>query len=75
MADKYVCSKCKMSGAKKFVPYKVIYDDNGESVKFMAQLCERCFKEIFDTSKAPAQSTDEKIAEKKGEDFDESSKG
>lgn len=72
MADKYVCSRCKMSGAKKFVPYKVIYNADGESVKFVKQLCERCFEEIFKTSEAPAQSTEEKIAEN-SEESNESS--
>ena len=48
MEDKSVCSKCGMSGAKTFIPYKVIYD-NGELIKFKKQLCERCFEELFET--------------------------
>ena len=63
MADKYACSRCKMSGTKRFIPYKVIKDENGESVKFIMQLCERCFKELFETDEAPAPSTEEKIIE------------
>ena len=60
MADKYACMRCKCSGAKSLVPYKIIRDDNGESVKFVGQLCERCYKELFETNKAPAPSTEEK---------------
>ena len=41
MEDKYACMRCKCSGAKSLVPYKIIRDDNGESVKFVGQLCER----------------------------------
>lgn len=48
MADKYSCMKCKCAGAKTLVPYKVIKDINGESVRFVGQLCERCFKELFE---------------------------
>lgn len=60
MADNYACMRCKCSGAKAFVPYKIIRDDNGESVKFVGQLCEQCYKELFETNKAPAPSTEEK---------------
>ena len=48
MADKYMCMKCKCAGAKSFVPFKIIEDRDGMSVKFRGQLCERCFKELFD---------------------------
>lgn len=67
MADKYACMRCRCSGAKSLIPYKLIRDDNGESVKFVGQLCERCFKELFETSKAPAPSAEEKNAGKEGE--------
>ena len=67
MEDKYACSRCGINGIKKLIPYKVIYNADGESVKFVKQLCEKCFKELFNTNKAPAPSTDEKIEEKKGE--------
>jgi len=60
MADKYMCMKCKSAGAKTLVPYKLIEDRNGESVKFVGQLCERCFKELFETNEAPAPSTEGK---------------
>ena len=48
MADKYMCMKCKCAGAKSLVPFKIIEDRDGMSVKFRGQLCERCFKELFD---------------------------
>ena len=51
MTDKYTCSKCKCAGAKSLIPYKIIEDKNGESVKFVAQLCERCYKELFEKAK------------------------
>lgn len=60
MADKYTCTRCKCSEAKSLVPYKIIRDDNGESVKFIGQLCEQCYKELFETDNAPAPSTEEK---------------
>lgn len=58
MADKHMCMKCKCAGAKSLVPYKIIEDRDGESVKFVGQLCERCFKELFETNTAPAPSTE-----------------
>lgn len=61
MEDKYACMRCKCSGAKSLVPYKIIRDDNGESVKFVGQLCEKCFKELFETNEAPAPSTEEVV--------------
>lgn len=60
MADKYACMRCKCAGAKSLIPYKIIRDNNGESVKFIGQLCERCYKELFETNTAPAPSTDKK---------------
>ena len=48
MTDKYMCMKCKCAGAKLLVPFKVIEDRDGMSVKFRGQLCERCFKELFE---------------------------
>ena len=65
MADKYACKRCKCAGAKSLIPYKIIRDDNGESVKFVGQLCERCYKELFETNTAPAPSTEEKVKEEK----------
>lgn len=60
MSEKYICMKCKSAGAKTLVPFKVIEDRDGESVKFRGQLCERCFNELL----APAQS-------EKGKDEDD----
>lgn len=54
MSDgKYICMKCKSAGAKSLVPFKIIEDRNGESVKFRGQLCEKCFNELM----VPAQNT------------------
>ena len=50
MAKDYVCSKCKKTGNKNTVPYKIIketVDKDGTIVKFIGQLCEECYKEIF----------------------------
>ena len=48
MSDgKYVCMKCKCAGAKSLVPFKVIEDRDGESVKFRGQLCEKCFNDFI----------------------------
>ena len=43
-----MCIKCKCAGAKSLVPFKIIEDRDGMSVKFRGQLCERCFKELFE---------------------------
>ena len=51
MDNKYMCMKCKCAGAKSLVPFKVIEDRDGMSVKFRGQLCERCFKELFEDKK------------------------
>ena len=56
MSDgKYVCMKCKCAGAKTLVPFKIVEDRDGESVKFRGQLCEKCFNKLM----APAQNTKE----------------
>ena len=47
MANEYACSRCKKSGSKKSIPYKIVYDTDGMSVKFIGQLCEDCYKKIF----------------------------
>ena len=55
MSDgKYVCMKCKCAGAKTLVPFKIVEDRDGESIKFRGQLCEKCFNELM----TPAQSAD-----------------
>ena len=54
MSDgKYICMKCKCAGATSLVPFKIIEDKDGESVKFRGQLCEKCFNELM----ASAQKT------------------
>ena len=56
MSDgKYICMKCKCAGAKTLVPFKIVEDRDGESIKFRGQLCEKCFNELM----APAQNTKE----------------
>ncbi len=57
MSDgKYICMKCKCAGAKSLVPFKIIEDRDGMSVKFRGQLCEKCFNDFM----APAPTTDNK---------------
>ena len=48
MADNYTCMRCKCAGAKSMIPYKIIEDKDGESIRFKGQLCERCYKELFE---------------------------
>lgn len=47
MADKTICMRCKNAGAKSLIPYKIIEDKDGQSVKFIGQLCEKCYNELF----------------------------
>jgi len=57
MSDgKYICMKCKCAGAKSLVPFKIIEDRDGMSVKFRGQLCEKCYNDFM----APAPTTDNK---------------
>lgn len=51
MEKNYTCKRCNCSGAKSLIPYKIIKDTDGESVKFVMQLCERCYKELFEPQK------------------------
>jgi len=44
--DKNICMKCKCAGAKSLVPFKIIEDRTGDSIKFRGQLCEKCFNEL-----------------------------
>ena len=64
--NKYICMKCKGTGDKKIVPYKIIKDINGDGIKFVGQLCEDCFKQIFES----APSTSEKNEENKEKEED-----
>ena len=57
--DKMMCMRCKCAGAKSLVPYKIIMDKDGNSVKFIGQLCERCFKEIFDRAPTTEEPTEQ----------------
>ena len=52
MSEKYICMKCKCAGAKSLVPFKIIEDKDGTSVKFKGQLCEKCFKELLEKEKS-----------------------
>ena len=50
MTKDYVCSKCKKTGDKNIIPYKIIKETVNKDdtiVKFIGQLCEDCYKEIF----------------------------
>lgn len=60
MENKYMCMKCKCAGAKSLVPFKIIEDRDGMSVKFMGQLCERCFNELFKTEENSKKNQEEK---------------
>ena len=54
MSEKYVCMKCKAAGAKSIIKYKIIEDVDGQFVKFIGQLCEKCFNDFM----APAPTTE-----------------
>ena len=56
--DKTICTRCKEAGSKGLVPYKIIYDVDGQSVKFVGQLCTKCYKEIFEE-----QEKEDKVSE------------
>ena len=59
MSEKNVCKRCRTAGARSLVPYKIIEDIDGQSVRFKGQLCEKCFNEIFGPPQ-PTEDTDEK---------------
>ena len=60
MSDgKYICMKCKCAGAKSLVPFKIIEDRDGESVKFRGQLCEKCFNELIASAQNTKEANDE----------------
>lgn len=65
--DKYICMRCKGANDKKTVPYKIIRDINGDGIKFVGQLCENCFKQIFEPARS-SENVDEKKDEPNGED-------
>lgn len=56
MSEKYTCVVCKCAGAKSLIPYKIIEDKDGESIKFKGQLCEKCFNELI----TPARNMEDK---------------
>ena len=56
MSEKCICMRCKCAGAKSLVPFKIVEDRDGMSVKFRGQLCEKCFNELM----APPQNTENK---------------
>lgn len=59
MVDKnYVCKICKCTGAKSFVPYKIVEDKDGNSVRFVGQICEKCYKTVFEQKYDGAPSTE-----------------
>ena len=67
MGDKYICKRCKAAGAKSLIPYKIVCDD-GNTTKFMGQLCERCFKEIFDSPPKTEEKVEKVDEEQKQEE-------
>lgn len=42
-----ICSICKKSGTKQEIPYKVIRDTDGTSVKFLGAVCNECYEKIM----------------------------
>ena len=58
---KYICMKCKCAGAKSLVPFKIIEDRDGESVKFRGQLCEKCFNELIASARNMTNENKQKI--------------
>lgn len=58
--DRYICSYCRMAGSKRFISYKVIRDE-GDSIKFMQQLCEKCYSKIFDKEVDLAPNTEKEL--------------
>lgn len=67
MADLYSCKRCGTAGIRKLIPYKIIRDDNGESIKFMGQLCENCFEEIFDGAPTTKDTKEQEDTDDTGE--------
>ena len=62
MSDgKYICMKCKCAGAKSLVPFKIIEDRDGQSVKFKGQLCEKCFNELMASAPNTTDENKQKI--------------
>ena len=45
----YVCKKCGVTGARKDIPYKIIWSPD-DITKFKGMLCEKCFNQIFDNT-------------------------
>lgn len=60
MTEKYICMKCKSAGAKNLIPYKIIQDNDVGGIKFIGQLCDHCFKEIFAPAPSILEKTDDK---------------
>ena len=46
MDNNYICMRCKVTGTKKDIPYRII-DNRDEKIRFKGQLCNKCFDEIF----------------------------
>ena len=67
MGNKYMCMRCHASGAKSLIPYKIIEDKTGDSVRFVGQLCEKCYKEIFVLKNEPAPASDKQEPDNKSE--------
>ena len=59
MSEKNICMKCKCAGAKSLVPFKIIEDRDGMSVKFRGQLCEKCFNELMASARNTKEENNE----------------
>ena len=42
-----ICSICKKTGTKQEIPYKIIRDTDGMSIKFVGAICNTCYDEIM----------------------------
>lgn len=51
MDKDYVCSKCKKTGDRNAIPYRIIketIDKEGGHIKFCGQLCEICYNKVLE---------------------------
>lgn len=42
-----ICNICKKTGTKQEIPYKIIRDTDGMSVKFVGAICNDCYEELM----------------------------
>ena len=46
-----ICSICKKTGTKEEIPYKIIRDTDGMSVKFIGAICNECYDKVIPIAK------------------------